>query len=245
MHFTSTPLPMAGRALAPLVFALLISGIGALVVIYSAGYLAGDRRLGRFYLFLFSFMAAMLGIVLADNLFMMFVFWELVGFSSWLLINHYLQRQSAADAAKKAFITTRIGDVGLLIGIILLWDATGTFNIQEIIAAIEDPAVIVRILTHLGLPARAPPRASKPRRGLLAKAALSRIGRLPDTGKGSRPYRKGVGRRSTGTFPPKTGTAGQPGFRRRTDGPREGSPSPDNGWRATRSLRNAPEGTSL
>ena len=80
----------------------------------------------------------MLMLVLADNLLLLYVAWELVGLSSFLLIGHYWERRSAVEAAKKAFITTRVGDVGLLIGIILFWDATGTFNILEITQAVEN-----------------------------------------------------------------------------------------------------------
>ena len=75
----------------------------------------------------------MLTLVLADNLLLMYAAWEGVGFCSFLLIGFWWERRSAAEAAKKAFITTRIGDVGFLIGIILLWRGAGTFNIQEII----------------------------------------------------------------------------------------------------------------
>src|SRR5262249_43685982 len=81
--------------------------------------------------------ASMLMLVMADNLLLLYISWELVGVCSFLLIGFYWERRSATEAAKKAFITTRIGDVGLLIGIILLWKATGTFNIQEIIDAAE------------------------------------------------------------------------------------------------------------
>ena len=79
----------------------------------------------------------MLMLVMADNLLLLYASWELVGLCSFLLIGFYWEKRSAVEAAKKAFITTRVGDVGLLIGIILLWDATGTFNIGEIIEAVE------------------------------------------------------------------------------------------------------------
>jgi NADH-quinone oxidoreductase subunit L len=80
-------------------------------------------------------MFSMLGIVLADNLFMIFIFWELVGFSSWLLINHYHGKQSAADASKKAFIVNRVGDFGFLLGIIWCYWANGTVNFTELAAS--------------------------------------------------------------------------------------------------------------
>ena len=85
---------------------------------FSLGYMRDDAARGRYFGGLSVFMFSMIGIVLADNLFMMFIFWELVGFSSYLLINHWHERQSAADAAKKAFIVNRVGDFGFLLGII-------------------------------------------------------------------------------------------------------------------------------
>ena len=91
----------------------------------------GDRRYGWFYAIISLFVASMLTLVLADNLLMLYFAWELVGLCSMLLIGYYNDRQSAAEAAKKAFITTRVGDVGLLIGIIILFTQTGTFNIQD------------------------------------------------------------------------------------------------------------------
>ena len=78
------------------------------------------------------FVTSMLGLVLADNLFMLFIFWELVGLSSYLLIGFWFHKPSAAAAAKKAFIVTRIGDLGLLAAILLIWTRGGTFAIDEI-----------------------------------------------------------------------------------------------------------------
>ena len=75
-------------------------------------------------------MFSMTGIVLADNFIMMFIFWELVGLSSYLLIGHWYEKASAADAAKKAFLTNRIGDFGFMIGILMLWGITGTLNVR-------------------------------------------------------------------------------------------------------------------
>src|SRR5438128_12293016 len=77
-------------------------------------------------------MFAMLGIVLANNFVMMFIFWELVGFTSYVLIGHWCYRDAAADAANKAFITTRIGDFGFMIGILMVWMATGSIVFAEI-----------------------------------------------------------------------------------------------------------------
>src|SRR5207302_1851624 len=91
---------------------LLVSGVGALIHIYSLGYMRDDAGKSRYFAALSLFMFAMLGIVLANNFVMLFIFWELVGFTSYVLIGHWFERAAAADAAKKAFITNRIGDFG-------------------------------------------------------------------------------------------------------------------------------------
>jgi len=96
-----------------------------------------DAARARYFGGLSIFMFSMLGIVFADNLFMMFIFWELVGFSSWLLINHYLHRQEAADAAKKAFIVNRVGDFGFLLGIVWCYAQFGTTNLNALATAVE------------------------------------------------------------------------------------------------------------
>ncbi|MSU49932.1 MAG: NADH-quinone oxidoreductase subunit L [Opitutus sp.] len=115
---------------------LVIVGIvGLCVHVFSLGYMHDDSARGRYFGGLSIFMFSMLGIVFADNLFMMFIFWELVGFSSWLLINHYMDRQSAADAAKKAFIVNRVGDFGFLLGIVWCYAQFGTTNLTELAKA--------------------------------------------------------------------------------------------------------------
>jgi NADH-quinone oxidoreductase subunit L len=117
---------------------VVVSFVAVLVMIYSTGYMHGEERYGWYYAVLSLFVASMLTLVLADNLLLMYITWEGVGVCSFLLIGFYHERRSAAEAAKKAFITTRIGDVGFLIGIILFWKATGTFDIQEIIHQVEE-----------------------------------------------------------------------------------------------------------
>jgi NADH-quinone oxidoreductase subunit L len=111
---------------------VLVSGIGALIHIYSLGYMRDDEGKSRYFATLSLFMFAMLGIVLANNFVMLFIFWELVGFTSYVLIGHWFQRDTAADAAKKAFVTTRIGDFGFMIGILIIWMATGSVVFAEI-----------------------------------------------------------------------------------------------------------------
>jgi len=111
---------------------LIVTGVGSLIHIYSLGYMQDDPAKGRFFASLSLFMFSMLGIVLADNLVMMFIFWELVGVSSYLLIGFWYQKPSAADAAKKAFITNRLGDFGFILGIILVWATLGSLSFSEL-----------------------------------------------------------------------------------------------------------------
>ena len=110
----------------------LVTFVAFLVQVYSLGYMRGEPRFGWYFAAHALFAAAMLALVLADNLLFLYIAWELVGLGSYLLIGFYYERRSAAEAAKKAFVTTRIGDVGLLIGIILLFRATGTFELSAI-----------------------------------------------------------------------------------------------------------------
>src|SRR3989454_5193412 len=112
--------------------AVLVSGVGAAIHIYSLGYMRDDEGKARYFAALSLFMFAMLGIVLANNFVMLFIFWELVGFTSYVLIGHWFYRDAAADAANKAFITTRIGDFGFMIGILMLWMATGSVVFTEV-----------------------------------------------------------------------------------------------------------------
>lgn len=109
-----------------LLFALLISGVGALVLVYASGYLAGHNQLGRFYAFILVFMASMLGVVLADNVFSLFVFWELTSLSSFLLIGFEHEREEARGAAIQAFLVTGVGGLALLAGLVLLNQVGGS-----------------------------------------------------------------------------------------------------------------------
>ena len=105
---------------------IVVTGIGMLVHIFSLGYMKTDAAKARYFGCLSMFMFSMTGIVLASNFAMMFIFWELVGLSSYLLIGHWYHKDTAADAAKKAFLSNRIGDFGFMIGILMLWGITGT-----------------------------------------------------------------------------------------------------------------------
>ncbi len=116
----------------------LVTFVALLVQVYSIEYMRGEPRYGWYFTAHALFAAAMLALVLADNLIFLYLAWELVGLGSYLLIGFWYEKRPAAEAAKKAFVTTRIGDVGLLIGIILLYRATGTFDISGVIHAVEN-----------------------------------------------------------------------------------------------------------
>jgi len=114
------------------VMLIVVTLVSLMVQIYSQGYMKGDPGYHRYYAFMSLFTASMLGLVLADNLLQMFVFWEMVGLCSYLLIGFWFHRPTAANAAKKAFIVTRIGDFGFLAAILVLFFNTGTFDIGEL-----------------------------------------------------------------------------------------------------------------
>ncbi len=111
---------------------LVVTGVGLLIHIYSLGYMRDDSGRSRYFAGLSLFMFSMLGIVLANNFIMMFIFWELVGVSSYILIGHWFERNSAADAANKAFLVNRIGDFGFMLGILMAWLPTGTVMFDEL-----------------------------------------------------------------------------------------------------------------
>lgn len=115
----------------------VVNLISMLVHIFSIEYMHGDQRYTRYFANLGLFTFSMLGIVLTHNLLMMYIFWELVGLSSYLLIGHWYEKKSAADAAKKAFIVNRIGDIGMFIGILILFTHYKTFTFDTIFAQIS------------------------------------------------------------------------------------------------------------
>ncbi len=112
----------------------MVTLISLLVHLYSTGYMAGDKNYGRYFAFLGIFTFSMLGIVLSDNLFSIYIFWELVGLSSYLLIGFFFEKESAADAQKKAFLANRVGDIGMWLGILILYSQFHTFSFAEIYA---------------------------------------------------------------------------------------------------------------
>jgi proton-translocating NADH-quinone oxidoreductase chain L len=131
------PLAVHIDSLAVIMF-LMVTFIATLIHIYSIGYMHGDVRFARFFAYLSLFCFSMLGLVASANVFMIFIFWELVGVCSYLLIGHWYEEKKNADAANKAFITNRIGDVGMLVGLGLLWTSLGTFDINEINRSLRD-----------------------------------------------------------------------------------------------------------
>ncbi|PEJ71676.1 NADH-quinone oxidoreductase subunit L [Bacillus wiedmannii] len=115
----------------------IVTLVSLLVHVYSKGYMKGDERLPTFYAYLGLFTFAMLGLVISPNLLQLYIFWELVGLGSFLLIGFYFFKEEAKAAAKKAFIMTRIGDVGLFIGMILIFWHAGSFEYDAIFRAIH------------------------------------------------------------------------------------------------------------
>jgi NADH-quinone oxidoreductase subunit L len=131
---------------------LIVTGVGGAIHIYSYEYMHEDRSMARFFAFLSLFTFSMLGIVLANNFLMMFIFWELVGVSSYLLIGFWFEKPSAGDAAKKAFITNRLGDFGFLFGILMVWGLLGSLNFGELQSSLlANPALLGTSATLAGL----------------------------------------------------------------------------------------------
>lgn len=126
---------------------VVVTIIGSCVMIYSVGYMKDDPRFSRFFAYLSLFLFSMLGLVISDNFFMIFIFWELVGLTSYLLIGFWFEKKSASDACKKAFLTTRVGDLGFLVGLMTIMYFAGTFNFEEVFLQIEHGAFPSGFLT--------------------------------------------------------------------------------------------------
>lgn len=131
---------------------LVVTGVGGLIHWYSQAYMAGDKDYSRYFACLSFFTFAMLGVVLAVDFIQMFVFWELVGVSSYLLIGFWFEKPAAADAAKKAFLTNRIGDFGFLLGILMIWGLAGTLNFEALTSLLAaNPEMLGGLATIAGL----------------------------------------------------------------------------------------------
>ncbi|MCS7136694.1 MAG: NADH-quinone oxidoreductase subunit L [Nitrososphaerota archaeon] len=119
-------------------FASIASFLGTLIILYSVGYMAHEDGLPRYYFFMLFFIGAMVGLVLSNNLLQTYIFWEIVGLCSYTLISFWYRKPSAAHAGIKAFVTTRVGDIAFLIGILLLYRSLGTFSMREISIGLEE-----------------------------------------------------------------------------------------------------------
>jgi NADH-quinone oxidoreductase subunit L len=145
-----------GWVLDPLtaIMLVMVCFVGLLIFIYSLGYMAHDENFTRFFCFLSLFAAAMLGVVIANNLLLLFICWELVGLTSYLLIGFWYHKPSAAAAAKKAFITTRIGDLALLLGMVWLYSQTGTLLFYDAGSGCLGQSALIKMVaqtTSLGM----------------------------------------------------------------------------------------------
>ena len=143
-----------GWVLDPLsaIMAVMVTLVGLLIFIYSTGYMAHDENYTRFFCFLSLFAGAMLGVVIANSLLLLFMSWEIVGLTSYLLIGFWYQKPSAAAAAKKAFVTTRVGDIFFLLGIVWLFSESGTLLFYNHGAgALEPDAIAAMLAGHAAL----------------------------------------------------------------------------------------------
>jgi NADH-quinone oxidoreductase subunit L len=133
------------------VMLVVVTGVSTLVHIFSVGYMHGDPRYSRYFAYLSIFSFSMLGLVLAESFFFIYIFWELVGFSSYALIGFWFEKKSAADAGKKAFIVNRVGDFGFLLGFLLLFATTGVLGYDEVFRAIGEGKIGGTLLTLAGI----------------------------------------------------------------------------------------------
>jgi NADH-quinone oxidoreductase subunit L len=127
---------------------LMVTFVGLLIFVFSVGYMAHDENFTRFFCFLALFAGAMLGVLIANNLLLLFMCWEVVGLTSYLLIGFWFEKPSAAAAAKKAFIVTRIGDLGFLLGMVWLYAETGTLQFYDGGSGALEHSAIAAILSH-------------------------------------------------------------------------------------------------
>ena len=154
LHFTPTLHIDLGILLDPIsvMMLIVISTVSFMVHVYSLGYMHGEKGFQRYFAFLSLFTMSMLGLVVATNIFQMYLFWELVGVSSYLLIGFYYTRAAAVSASKKAFIVTRFADLGFLIGILIFGYYEGTFNFEAMGAGTSFAGVVLTGAARLMLP---------------------------------------------------------------------------------------------
>src|SRR5688572_30360874 len=134
-----------------LMMLLVVTGVGSAIHIYSYGYMHDDPGFSRYFACMSLFTFSMLGIVLSNNFLQLFIFWELVGVSSYLLIGFWFEKASAADAAKKAFITNRLGDFGFILGILTIFVTLGSLDFGSVKNVLSTPANDVVVAASGGL----------------------------------------------------------------------------------------------
>ncbi len=152
-HFGAARVDL-GWVLDPLaaIMLVMVSFVGLLIFIYSVGYMAHDENFTRFFCFMSLFAGAMLGVVISNSLLLFFMCWEIVGLTSYLLIGFWYQRPSAAAAAKKAFVTTRVGDIFFFLGIVWLFSSSGTLLLYDHgFGSIEPLSLVGLSMQHAGL----------------------------------------------------------------------------------------------
>lgn len=125
----------------------MVTVVSSLIHIYSLEYMAGDRKYGRFFGHLSLFTFSMIGLTICDNLLCLYVFWELVGLASYLLIGFWFEKLSAANACKKAFLTTRLGDIGMFIGILIIFSKLGSFSYTDLFTGVKNGVFSNELLT--------------------------------------------------------------------------------------------------
>ncbi len=134
-----------------IIMLVVVTVVSFLVHVFSIGYMHADPRYNRYFAYLGLFTFSMLGLVLSDSLLMIYMFWELVGLSSYLLIGFWFEKRSASNANKKAFIVNRVGDLGMFLGILMLFWATGSFDFREVFQSIADGAASRNTVHFMGL----------------------------------------------------------------------------------------------
>ncbi len=177
IHFGASRVEL-GWVLDPLaaVMLVMVSFVGLLIFIYSVGYMAQDENFTRFFCFLSLFAGAMLGVVISNSLLLLFMCWEIVGLTSYLLIGFWYQKPSAAAAAKKAFITTRVGDIFFFLGIVWLFSSTGTLLLYNHgIGSLEGLKLASLLAQHAGLGLSAASAIAL----LIFAGAVGKSGQLP------------------------------------------------------------------
>lgn len=133
------------------VMLLMVTGVATLIHVFSTYYMHDDAKFGKFFVYLSLFTSAMIGLVLSDNLLSIFIFWEIMGFCSYSLIGFYHEKEKAGDASIKAFMTTRVGDVIFLLGILAIWTTVGSVGLTDIYAAIADGAFAGKSIIGISL----------------------------------------------------------------------------------------------